>query len=52
MLPQTETNNVENHHGENDEQVEEHDPHFEPIIQLPEVHIGALEEDEDIICRL
>ena len=42
--------NGNEHDGEHDEA--EHDPHFEPIIQLPEVHIASLEEDEETLCRL
>lgn len=31
---------------------EEHDPYFEPIIHLPEVHIYSMEEDEEDLVKL
>jgi hypothetical protein len=31
----------------NGEHDEEHDPYFEPVITLPEVHIYSMEEDEE-----
>lgn len=37
---------------ENEGEEEEHDPHFEPIITLPEVHIYSMEEDEEDLVKL
>lgn len=47
-----ENRHEENGETENNEHEEEHDPQFEPIVHLPEVHIASLEEDEETICRL
>ncbi|XP_067015188.2 ran-specific GTPase-activating protein [Anabrus simplex] len=41
-------NHVENH----DDSLTEHDPHFEPIITLPEVAVSTLEEDEVEMIKL
>lgn len=30
----------------------EHDPHYEPIISLPEIEVPTLEEDEIIMLNL
>jgi len=48
-------NNDEKHVKDNDEdgaEHEEHDPYFEPVIHLPEVHIYSMEEDEDELVKL
>ena len=43
----------EKQNNENDEaEHEEHDPYFEPIIVLPEVHIYSMEEDEEDLVKL
>lgn len=39
----------ENH---DDSTTSEHDPHFEPIINLPEVSIATLEEEEIEMIKL
>lgn len=36
----------------NNSAASEHDPHFEPIITLPEVVIPTLEEDEEEMIKL
>ncbi|XP_034231265.1 ran-specific GTPase-activating protein-like [Thrips palmi] len=36
----------------NNSAASEHDPHFEPIITLPEVEIATLEEDEEEMIKL
>lgn len=45
-----------NNNGQNGEVEEhedqEHDPYFEPVIQLPEVHIYSMEEDEEDLVKL
>lgn len=38
--------------GHNDSQDGEHDPHFEPIITLPEVQISTMEEEEVELIKL
>ena len=38
--------------GHNDSHDGEHDPHFEPIISLPEVHISTMEEEEVELIKL
>ncbi len=38
--------------GTEDPTQEEHDPYFEPVIMLPEVHIHSLEEDEEALVKL
>jgi len=35
-----------------DTSTSEHDPHFEPIISLPEVVVPTLEEDEEEMIQL
>jgi len=47
--PKTATDNHEDENGVDDEH---HDPHFEPIVVLPEIEIPALEQDEEELCRL
>ncbi len=45
---------AQNNKGQNGEvnDHEEHDPHFEPVIYLPEVHIYSMEEDEEDLVKL
>lgn len=31
---------------------EEHDPHYAPIVYLPEVHVSMLEDEEDEMVKL
>ena len=52
-MSQVEIQNNKDHKEdvENDEH-EEHDPYFEPIITLPEVHIYSMEEDEEDLVKL
>jgi len=38
--------------GDVEEHEEEHDPYFEPVIHLPEVHIYSMEEDEEDLVKL
>ena len=43
---------VEVHNHTNGDHNEEHDPYFEPVITLPEVHIYSMEEDEEDLVKL
>ena len=49
---QEEKNNKENNEDEGAEHEEDHDPQFEPVIYLPEVHIFSMEENEDELVKL
>ncbi|KAF4516983.1 hypothetical protein B566_EDAN005585 [Ephemera danica] len=55
MMPETKTTvNGSGGHEEATAQTteEEHDPHFVPIVYLPEVHVPTLEEHEDEMVKL
>lgn len=43
---------VHNDKTNGDHEDEEHDPYFEPVITLPEVHIYSMEEDEEDLVKL
>ena len=45
-------NNKDHNDDVENEEHEEHDPYFEPIIHLPEVHIYSMEEDEEDLVKL
>lgn len=49
MALEKDSSPIRNDEGENNNESlnDDHDPHFEPIISLPEVSIKTLEEDED-----
>ena len=44
---QVEIQSNKDHKDDVENEHEEHDPYFEPIIHLPEVHIYSMEEDEE-----
>lgn len=50
FITQVEVQN--NKDRKDDVENEEHDPYFEPIIHLPEVHIYSMEEDEEDLVKL
>jgi len=39
-------------HEQNDDAIENPDPHFDPIINLPPVQTKTLEEDEEEMLKL
>ena len=49
---QVEIQSNKDHKDDVENEHEEHDPYFEPIIHLPEVHIYSMEEDEEDLVKL